>query len=111
MELGVFIPIGNNGWLISGTSPQYMPSFELNREIVTRAERGHISAASNSALALANGDFIALLDHDDVLPEHALYRVAAEIERRPDADMLEWSGRLLSWRLPTRRFSCMSHTM
>jgi GT2 family glycosyltransferase len=56
--------------------------------IVTRAERGHISAASNSALALANGDFIALLDHDDVLPEHALYRVAAEIERRPDADML-----------------------
>jgi pyrimidine oxygenase len=39
MELGVFIPIGNNGWLISGTSPQYMPSFELNREIVQRAER------------------------------------------------------------------------
>ena len=31
MELGVFIPIGNNGWLISATSPQYMPSFELNR--------------------------------------------------------------------------------
>jgi hypothetical protein len=30
MELGVFIPIGNNGWLISTTSPQYLPSFDLN---------------------------------------------------------------------------------
>jgi pyrimidine oxygenase len=39
MEIGVFIPIGNNGWLISTTSPQYMPSFELNKAIVQRAER------------------------------------------------------------------------
>jgi pyrimidine oxygenase len=39
MEIGVFIPIGNNGWLISTTSPQYMPSFDLNRRIVERAER------------------------------------------------------------------------
>jgi pyrimidine oxygenase len=39
MELGVFIPIGNNGWLISTTSPQYLPSFDLNRQIVEKAER------------------------------------------------------------------------
>ncbi len=39
MDIGVFIPIGNNGWLISTTSPQYKPSFELNREIVQRAEQ------------------------------------------------------------------------
>jgi pyrimidine oxygenase len=39
MELGVFIPIGNNGWLISTTSPQYKPSFELNRQVVEKAER------------------------------------------------------------------------
>ena len=39
MQLGVFIPIGNNGWLISTTSPQYMPSFDLNRAIVEKAER------------------------------------------------------------------------
>jgi pyrimidine oxygenase len=38
MEFGVFIPIGNNGWMISKASPQYMPSFELNKEIVKRAE-------------------------------------------------------------------------
>ena len=39
MELGVFIPIGNNGWLISTTSPQYRPTFDLNREVVQKAER------------------------------------------------------------------------
>jgi pyrimidine oxygenase len=38
MDIGVFIPIGNNGWLISKTSPQYMPSFDLNKKIVQRAE-------------------------------------------------------------------------
>ena len=36
MQLGVFIPIGNNGWLISTTSPQYKPSFDLNRTIVEK---------------------------------------------------------------------------
>ncbi len=39
MDMGVFIPIGNNGWLISETSPQYKPSFALNKAIVQKAER------------------------------------------------------------------------
>jgi pyrimidine oxygenase len=39
MDIGVFLPIGNNGWLISSTSPQYMPSFDLNREVTQKAER------------------------------------------------------------------------
>ena len=38
MDIGVFIPIGNNGWLISTTSPQYKPTFALNRAIVEKAE-------------------------------------------------------------------------
>ncbi|MFE7132388.1 pyrimidine utilization protein A [Streptomyces sp. NPDC057638] len=38
MDIGVFLPIGNNGWLISKSSPQYMPTFELNRTVVRRAE-------------------------------------------------------------------------
>lgn len=52
---------------------------------VYRDINGHISAASNSALSLATGEFLALLDHDDLLPEHALYMVAEEINRHPDA--------------------------
>ena len=39
MDVGIFLPIGNNGWLISSTSPQYMPSFDLNREVTEKAER------------------------------------------------------------------------
>ncbi|UFN48506.1 pyrimidine utilization protein A [Roseomonas sp. OT10] len=39
MKLGVFLPVGNNGWLISSTSPQFMPSFELNRDVTQAAER------------------------------------------------------------------------
>jgi pyrimidine oxygenase len=38
MDLGIFIPIGNNGWLISEASPQYKPSFALNKAIVQKAE-------------------------------------------------------------------------
>ena len=40
MKLGVFIPIGNNGWLISTTSPQYKPSFDLNN--ADRPEGGRL---------------------------------------------------------------------
>ena len=39
MDVGVFLPIGNNGWLISTTSPQYMPTFELNRAVTLAAEK------------------------------------------------------------------------
>jgi hypothetical protein len=38
MDLGIFIPIGNNGWMMSKNSPQYMPSFRLNRTIAEKAE-------------------------------------------------------------------------
>lgn len=38
MQIGVFIPIGNNGWLISKNSPQYKPTFDLNKQIVQKAE-------------------------------------------------------------------------
>ncbi|RDW85521.1 putative pyrimidine monooxygenase RutA-3 [Coleophoma crateriformis] len=39
VAIGVFLPIGNNGWLISTTAPQYMPSFELNKQVVQKAEK------------------------------------------------------------------------
>ena len=38
MHVGIFIPIGNNGWMMSENAPQYMPSFELNRTVAERAE-------------------------------------------------------------------------
>ena len=57
-------------------------------KVVFREKNGHISAASNSALEVATGDYIALLDHDDVLAEHALYWIAAEIMAHPEAELL-----------------------
>ncbi|SEC30051.1 Glycosyltransferase, GT2 family [Rhizobiales bacterium GAS191] len=57
-------------------------------KIVRRARNGNICAASNSALALAGGSFVALMDHDDHLPEHALYEIAAEILAHPHADII-----------------------
>ncbi len=38
MQIGVFIPIGNNGWLISENAPQYWPSFSLNKTVTQTAE-------------------------------------------------------------------------
>ena len=57
-------------------------------KIVFREVNGHISAASNSALDLATGEFVALLDHDDELSEHALYFVAEELNAHPETDMI-----------------------
>ncbi|MEQ8335209.1 glycosyltransferase [Nisaea sp.] len=57
-------------------------------KVTWREKNGHISAASNSALERATGDYIALLDHDDELTVHALYMVAVEINEHPDADIL-----------------------
>lgn len=56
-------------------------------KFVIRKNNGNISAASNSALSLATGEYVALLDHDDVLPEHALYMVAKAINQNPEAEI------------------------
>ncbi|MGF7210553.1 GT2 family glycosyltransferase [Skermanella aerolata] len=61
---------------------------ESRIRLVTRAANGHISAASNSALELATGEYLALLDHDDLLPAHALYRIAADLEAHGPADLI-----------------------
>lgn len=55
---------------------------------VRRNQNGHIAEASNSALALAGGEFMGLLDHDDELREHALYMVVEELNRNRDIDFL-----------------------
>ena len=55
---------------------------------VFRPENGHISRATNSALDAVTGDYVAFLDHDDVLPLDALLHVAAAIGAQPDVGML-----------------------
>jgi glycosyltransferase involved in cell wall biosynthesis len=57
-------------------------------KVVRRDQNGNVSAASNSALALATGELVALMGHDDILPAHALYMVAVELNRYPEADII-----------------------
>ena len=57
-------------------------------KLTFRQSNGHISACSNSALALATGDWCALLDQDDAFAEHALALVALEIDCHPDAGLI-----------------------
>lgn len=63
MDIGVFIPINNNGWIISTTSPQYMPSFELNREIVLRAESYRLDFALSMIKLHGFGGATEFWDH------------------------------------------------
>ncbi|KTC60991.1 glycosyltransferase [Pseudomonas savastanoi] len=57
-------------------------------KVVFREHNGHISAASNSALEVATGEFVALMDNDDLLPRHALYWVARTIRENPGAGLI-----------------------
>ncbi|CAN5381873.1 N/A [soil metagenome] len=49
---------------------------------------GDISAASNAALALATGEFIALVGHDGVVAPHALFHVVEALQQHPEAVLL-----------------------
>ena len=52
------------------------------------AENGHICRTSNSALTMATGEYIALLDHDDLLAPHALAEVVSLLNEHPEADFI-----------------------
>jgi GT2 family glycosyltransferase/glycosyltransferase involved in cell wall biosynthesis len=98
--------------LIAAVAAQYYPNWELciaddaspqghvsrilgeaarkdaRIKYVVRTTNGHISAATNSALALASGDFVAFLDHDDLIPPDALLHVAEAIVAQPAAELI-----------------------
>ena len=78
----------------ASTAPHIRPVLESYAardrriRVVFRPENGHISAASNSALELVRGEFVALLDHDDELAPDALAEVALHLATHPGTDVL-----------------------
>ena len=83
-------------WALLQSYARRDPRIKIKR----RTENGHISAASNDALELATGEFVALLDHDDELAATALYFAARELNEHPvaqliysDEDKLDKQGR------------------
>ncbi|MFN2509158.1 MAG: glycosyltransferase family 2 protein, partial [Chthoniobacterales bacterium] len=90
----------------ASTAPHVWPLLQAAAQrdsrikILRRNQNGHICAASNDALAMATGEFIALLDHDDELAPTALYFAARELNLSPglqliysDEDKLDPRGR------------------
>lgn len=88
------------------TLPDHQPVLdrweEADPRVVVRRNRWNqgIAGASNDALHLADGEWVVLLDHDDVLRPDALAWVAAYIDRCPeydvwysDEDKLDLSGK------------------
>lgn len=61
---------------------------ESRIRFVFRAANGHISEATNSALELATGSYVAFLDHDDLLSQNALFEVAKVINNNPDVGII-----------------------
>lgn len=56
--------------------------------VVFREQNGHISEATNSALAIATGEFVALLDNDDELAINAFYEVVKVLSENPELDLI-----------------------
>jgi GT2 family glycosyltransferase len=53
-----------------------------------RTENGHISAASNSALELVTGDYVMLMDHDDVITQNAVSEFVRHINNHPEDQLI-----------------------
>lgn len=47
-----------------------------------------IAENTNAAFAMAKGDFVGLLDHDDLLAPNALYEIVSALEKHPEADIV-----------------------
>lgn len=66
---------------------EYVEKYD-NVIVTFRKENGHISKSSNTALSMAKGDYISLLDHDDILPPNALFEVVNAINKNPEVDLI-----------------------
>jgi len=78
----------------ASTEPHVRPMLEdyaardARIRVVFRERNGHISEATNSAFAQATGEWIALLDHDDLLRSDSLAEIALGVESHPQAQLV-----------------------
>ncbi len=82
--------------LVNDASPDQRVRSELDHwaahdtriKTIHRQENGNISVATNQAADAARGNFLVLLDHDDLLARDALLHVALHLEDHPETDLL-----------------------
>ena len=84
--------------------------------IVRRAANGGIVPASNDGLAMATGEFVVLLDHDDELRSDALELIGQALDATPEADYLysdedkiDEAGRLSGTNMVSRTWSARTN--
>lgn len=73
-----------------------------NVHVIYREENGMISQASNSAISIAKGEFIAFVDNDDVVEKDALYYVVNALNKNKyldliytDEDKIDFTGKYM----------------
>lgn len=81
------------------TLKEYSDKYK-NIKVVYRKENGMISKATNSALELASGEFIMLVDNDDTLNKDAMYYMVEALNENKkldfiysDEDKLDYNGK------------------
>lgn len=77
----------------ASTNPQLIKYLKYLSEdkkikIIFREKNGHISEATNSALELATGSFVAFMDNDDYIYPHALAEVVKVLNEKPETDFI-----------------------
>jgi glycosyltransferase involved in cell wall biosynthesis len=70
-----------------------------------RESAGGIATATNAALEMASGEYVALLDHDDLLLPEALGQVEATLCEHPGTDVLYSDEELFEDGVPTHTFA------
>ena len=76
-----------SGHSVEAVLKDYVARDQRIRYTVLGENRG-IAGNTNAALALAEGDFVVLCDHDDILPPEALYCFAEALAQNPEADCI-----------------------
>ncbi|MBS1039164.1 MULTISPECIES: glycosyltransferase [Gluconobacter] len=66
----------------------YYAAYDSRVKVSVHETNQGISAATNTALSLASGDYIALLDHDDMLTHDAIATVAELLKADPALDLV-----------------------
>ena len=67
---------------------KYYENKDSRIKVVYRKENGHISKATNTALEIATGEYVGLLDNDDLLAPHALFEVVSVLNKDRTVDMI-----------------------
>ncbi|MCF7970029.1 MAG: glycosyltransferase [Methylococcaceae bacterium] len=73
---------------IRETLTAFKNRFPEQVKLVFRDDNQGITATSQEAFMLSEGEYIALLDHDDYLAPEALYEVVKLLNQQPDTDWI-----------------------